>query len=167
MVGDNKSKLWKLRYGVPEHKNVTLGNGDNTVDVTVVSLSADVMQMIDEVVEEYCNKNKERVNDVVRSQFYNINLVHHCMRDPNSDRFSEKMTESPEEVAQIMDLEDISRIVNAYQELIMNKAPKLEFITQEQLDEIKKHLEVTPLSDLSTVLLVHLANCHRTIVSEK
>ncbi len=123
MVGDNKSKLWKLRYGVPEHKNVTLGNGDNTVDVTVVSLSADVMQMIDEVVEEYCNKNKERVNDVVRSQFYNINLVHHCMRDPNSDRFSEKMTDSPEEVAQIMDLEDISRIVNAYQELIMNKAP--------------------------------------------
>ena len=27
MVGGNKSKLWKLRYGVPEHKNVTLGNG--------------------------------------------------------------------------------------------------------------------------------------------
>ena len=158
MVGGNKSKLWKLRSGIPEHKNVILGNGDNTVEVTVVSLSADVMQMIDEVVEEYCSKHKERVNDIVRSQFYNINLVHHCMRDPNSDRFSEKMTDSPEEVAQIMDLEDISRVVNAYQELIMNKAPKLEFITQEQLDEIKKHLEVTPLSDLSTVLLVHLAN---------
>lgn len=166
MVG-GKSKLWKLRAGVPIHKNVTLGIGDSTVEVTVVSLSADIMQMIDETVEQYCKKNKDKVNDAVRTQFYNINLVHHCMRDPNSDRFSVKMTDSPEEVADMMDLEDISRIVNAYQELILNKAPRLEFITQEQLDEIKKHLEVTPLSDLSTVLLVHLANCHRTLVSEK
>lgn len=166
MVG-GKNKLWQLRAGIPIHKNVTLGNGDSTVEVTVVSLSADIMQTIDETVELYCKKNKDKVNDIVRTQFYNINLVHHCMRDPNSDRFSVKMTESPEEVAAIMDLEDISRITNAYQELILNKAPKLEFITQEQLDEIKKHLEVTPLSDLSTVLLVHLANCHRTIVSEK
>lgn len=166
MVG-GKSKLWQLRSGIPVHKNVILGNGDTAVNVTVVSLPADTMQMIDETVEEYCKKNKDRVNETVRAQFYNINLVHHCMRDPNSDRYSAKMTESPEEVAAIMDLEDISRVTNAYQELILNKAPKLEFITQEQLDEIKNHLEITPLSDLSTVLLVHLANCHRTIVSEK
>ena len=166
MVG-GKSKLWQLRSGIPVHKNVTLGNGDSTVEVTVVLLPADTMQMIDEVVESYCKKNREKVNDSVRAQYYNINLVHHCMRDPNSDRFKDKMTESPEEVASMMDMEDISRIINAYQELILNKAPKLEFITQEQLDEIKKHLEVTPLSDLSTVLLVHLGNCHRTIVSEE
>ena len=166
MVG-GKSKLWKLRAGIPVHKNVTLGNGDSTVEVTVVSLPADTMQMIDETVEQYCKKNKDKVNDTVRSQFYNVNLVHHCMRDPNSDRFSVKMTDSPEEVAEMMDLEDISRIINAYQELILNKAPRLEFITQEQLDELKNHLEVTPLSDLSTVSLVHLANFHRTIVSEK
>lgn len=166
MVG-GKSKLWQLRAGIPVHKNVTLGNGDSTVQVTVVSLTADVMQMIDETVEEYCRKNKDKINDIVRTQYYNINLVHHCMRDPNSDRFSVKMTDSPEEVASIMDLEDISRVTNAYQELILNKAPRLEMITQAQLDEIKNYLEVTPLSDLSTVLLVHLANCHRTIVSEK
>ena len=166
MVG-GKSKLWQLRAGIPEHKNVVLGNGDTTVDVTVVSLPADTMMMIDEVVEEYCKINADKVNDAVRMQFYNINLVHHCMRDPNSDRLSVKMTDSPEEVAEMMDLEDISRIINAYQELILNKAPRLEMITQEQLDEIKNFLEVTPLSDLSTVLLVHLANCHRTIVSEK
>ena len=66
-----------------------------------------------------------------------------------------------------MDLEDINRVVNAYGELMMNKAPKLELLTQAQLETVKKHLEVTPLSDLSTVLLVHLANCHQTIVSEK
>ena len=166
MVG-GKSKLWQLRAGIPVHKNVVLGNGDSTVQVTVVSLTADVMQMIDEVVEEYCKKNRDKVNDAVRTQYYNINLVHHCMRDPNSDRFSVKMTDSPEEVAKIMDLEDISRVVNAYHELILNKAPKLEFVTQDQLDEVKNFLEVTPLSDLSTVLLVHLANCHRTIVSER
>lgn len=166
MVG-GKSKLWKLRAGVPIHKNVTLGNGDSTVKVTVVSLPADTMQMIDETVEAYCKKNRDKVNDVVRTQFYNINLVHWCMRDPDSDRFTVKMTDSPEEVASIMDLEDISRVVNAYQELLLNKAPKLEFITQEQLDEIKNYLEVTPLSDLSTVSLVHLANFHRTLVSER
>lgn len=166
MVG-GKSKLWQLRAGIPAHKNVILGNGDTTVEVTVVALSADTMQMIDETVEVYCKRNKEKVNDTVRAQYYNIHLVHHCMRDPNSDRFSQKMTDSPEEVANMMDLEDISRIINAYQELILNKAPRLEMVTQEQLDDIKKHLEVTPLSDLSTVLLVHLANCHRTIVSEK
>lgn len=166
MVGD-KNKLWKLRAGVPAHKNVTLGNGDTTVDVVVVALSADIMQMIDETVEEYCKKNKDRVNDNVRAQFYNINLVYHCMRDPNSDKYSAKMADSVEEIAAIMDFEDISRITNAYKELILNKAPRLEFVTQEQLDEIKNYLEVTPLSDLSTVLLVHLGNCHRTIVSEK
>ena len=165
MVGDNK--LWKLRSGIPVHKNVTLGNGDSSVEVAVVSLPADTMQMIDETVEEYVNKNKERINDAVRAQLYNIHLVYHCMRDPYSDRLSEKMASSPDEVSKIMDLEDISRITNAYQELILNKAPKLELLTEEQLDEIKKHLEITPLSDLSTVLLVHLANCHRTIVSEK
>lgn len=166
MVG-GKSKLWQLRAGIPVHKNVTLGNGDSTVQVTVVSLPADTMQMIDETVEEYCKKNRDRVNDTVRMQYYNINLVHHCMRDPNSDRYSAKMTDSPEEVAAMMDLEDISRIVNAYQELILNKAPRMEMISQEQLDEIKNYLGVTPLSDLSTVSLVHLANFHRTIVSEK
>lgn len=166
MVG-GKSKLWQLRAGIPVHKNVTLGNGDSTVQVTVVSLPADIMQMIDETVEAYCKKNRDKVNDAVRMQYYNINLVHHCMRDPNSDRFSAKMTDSPEEVASMMDLEDISRIVNAYQELILNKAPRLEMISQDQLDEIKNYLEVTPLSDLSTVSLVHLANFHRTIVSER
>ena len=166
MVG-GKSKLWKLRSGIPVHKNVTLGNGETAVEVAVVSLSADTMKAIDETVELYCRQNKDRVNDVVRSQVYNIHLVHHCMRDPNSDRFSQKMTDSPEEVADMMDLEDISRIVNAYQELILNKAPRIDMLTQEQLDTIKNFLEVTPLSDLSTVLLVHLTNCHRTTVSEK
>mgnify|MGYP003311276768 CR=1 FL=1 len=62
MVG-GKSKLWKLRAGVPVHKNVTLGNGDSTVEVTVVSLPADTMQMIDETVESYCRKNKDKIND--------------------------------------------------------------------------------------------------------
>ena len=46
MVG-GKNKLWKLRAGIPVHKNITLGNGDSTVQVTVVSLTADIMQTID------------------------------------------------------------------------------------------------------------------------
>ena len=87
------------------------------------------------------------------------------MRDP--DDISERISSSVQEVMECMDLEDINRIVKAYGELMMNKAPKLELLTQDQLEVVKKHLEVTPLSDLSTVSLVHLANFHQTIVSEK
>ena len=88
------------------------------------------------------------------------------MRDPSDPTLSTKIASSPAEVGECLDNEDISRICGAYGELIINKAPKLETLTQEELDIIKKHLEVTPLSDLSTVLLVHLKNCHQTIVSE-
>lgn len=164
MVGD--SKLRNLRSGIPAHQNVTLGGGNSTVDVAVVALSVDIMQSLDEQVEEYCQKNTGKTNDDVRSQYYNRLLTYYCMRDPSDPTLSTKMADSPDEVAEILDLEDISRVCNAYGELMINKAPKLEILTEEQLSLIKKHLEVTSLSDLSTVLLVHLMSCHQAIVSE-
>lgn len=164
MVGENKLK--NLRMGIPMHQNVTLGEGDRSVQVAVVSLSVDTMQMLDEQVEEYCSKNPDKTNDIVRSQYYNKLLAYYCMRDASDPTYQTMLAESVEEVGAIMDLEDISRICNAYGELMMNKAPKIELLTQEQLELIKKHLEVTQLSDLSTVLLVHLGNCHQAIVSE-
>ena len=166
MVGDNKF-LRQLRQGIPPHKNVLLGNGKNSLMVAVVSLSADEMQRLDELTEEYAQQNPSKVNGSVRSQYYNKLLAMYCMRNPSDPKLEARITEDIEEVGIFMDIEDIARVCNAYGELMINKAPKLEALTQDQYDVIKKHLEVTPLSDLSTVLLVHLANCHQTIVSEK
>ena len=156
--------LRDLRRGIPPHKRVHIG-GTEGYDVTVVILSADKCLELEELTNEYCNTREKRVNDTVRNQFYNALLVNECMRDP--DDISERISSSVQEVMECMDLEDINRIVKAYGELMMNKAPKLELLTQDQLELVKKHLEVTPLSDLSTVSLVHLANFHQTIVSEK
>lgn len=156
--------LRDLRRGIPPHKRVHIG-GTEGYDVTVVILSADKCLELEELTNEYCNTREKRVNDTVRNQFYNALLVNECMRDP--DDISERISSSVQEVMEYMDLEDINRIVKAYGELMMNKAPKLELLTQDQLEVVKKHLEVTPLSDLSTVSLVHLANFHQTIVSEK
>lgn len=157
------SKLRNLRTGTPPHKTIVVGN-TNKIKVSVVILSADVALEIEEKVQEYCSTNDKKVNDAVRAQFYNALLAYHCMRDP--DNLNERMVDNVAEVMEYLDLEDISRVVSAYAELMMNKAPKLELLTNDELNVIKNHLEVTPLSDLSTVLLVHLANCHQTIVSE-
>jgi hypothetical protein len=72
-----------------------------------------------------------------------------------------------DDVGKILDEEDIKRVCMAYNELMANKAPKIEMMKQDEFDELKKYLEVTQLSDLSTVSLIHLTNFHRTIVSEK
>lgn len=162
-MSDAKS-LRNLRKGIPPHKRVHIGGTDG-YDVMVVILSADKCLELEELTNEYCSTREKRVNDTVRNQFYNALLVNECMRDP--DNISKRIASSVQEVMECMDLEDINRIVKAYGELMMNKAPKLELLTQDQLEVVKKHLEVTPLSDLSTVSLVHLANFHQTIVSEK
>lgn len=163
--------LRSLRRGVPPHKRVHIG-GDNGYDVQVVILSADKCLEIEELTNEYCaSRDKKshdpngKVNDNVRNQFYNALLVHESIRDP--DDLSVRLSSSVQEVMECMDLEDINRVVKAYGELMMNKAPKLELLTEDQFQVVKKHLEVTPLSGLSTVSLVHLANFHQTIVSEK
>lgn len=161
------SKIRNLRMGTPPHKTVKIGNGENAITVKVVALPLDVTQSIEEQVEEYCQLNKGKVNNNVRQQMYNKLLAYNCMRDPDDPTMNTKVAESADEVGEFMDLEDISRVVNTYSELIMNKAPKIELITQEEFDELKKYLDVTPLSDLSTVSLVHLENFHRSVVSEK
>ena len=163
MIGEKKS-LKDLRRGIPPHKRVHIGGADG-YDVMVVVLSADKCLEIEEQTQDYCSSRGSKANENVKNQFYNALLVANCVRDP--DDLTVPIASALSEVVECMDLEDINRVVNAYGELMMNKAPKLELLTQAQLDTVKKHLEVTPLSDLSTVLLVHLANCHQTIVSEK
>lgn len=165
MAGD-VSKLQKLRNGVKPSKTVTLGNGNDAFDVKVVLLSSDDMLDIEEQTEEYCNSIGDRANRVVRGNYYNKLLCAMCMRDPD-DKTLETPFGTVDDVGKYLDVEDISRVCDAYKDLIVNKSPKIEMITEGELDELKNYLEVTPLKDLSTVLLVHLKSCHQTLVSEK
>ena len=87
------------------------------------------------------------------------------MRVPTD--LEQKVASSIDEIGQLLDDEDIKRVCEQYNNLIVNKAPKLEVLTEEELDSLKKYLEVTPLKDISTVSLVHLKYCHQTLVSEK
>lgn len=164
MAGD--SKLVQLRKGVPSHKTVTLGNGNDSFDVKVVLLSSDDMLDIEEQTEGYCKSIGDKANRVVRNNYYNKLLCAMCMRDPD-DNTLETPFATVSEVGKYMDVEDISRVCDAYKELVINKAPKVELLTNKELEELKNYLEVTQLKDLSTVLLVHLKSCHQTLVSEK
>ena len=176
MAGDI-SYLRRMRTGQPPHKIVTLGNGGDSFQVAVILLSSDKMLAINELVEErYQVKTTRgldgkdievkdpRDNSKNRARYYNQLLCYESMRNP--DDLNEKIADSPEEVGELLDDEDIQRICEMYNELIVNKAPKLEVLKQEELDQLKKYLEVTPLSDISTVSLVHLKYCHQTLVSE-
>lgn len=153
------SKLSQLRNGIPPHKYIDIRG----MRIAVVLIPSDILRQCEELTEEYGNNNKTKVNERVKSQYFDELLAYNCMRDP--DDLNKKIAESVEEVREILDIEDIGRVTSAYGELLMNKAPKIELLNEEQLDEIKKHLEVTPLKDLSTVSVVHLANFHQVIVS--
>lgn len=156
-------KLYKMRLGSPPHKHIKI-RGES---FEVVLLSSDIIRQIEEQVELYAQKNKDRVNDTVRALYYDSLLTYHALRDSDDPSLSSKVVDNPEDISAILDPSDIAEVTNAYSELMMNKAPKIELLNQEEMDEVKKHLEVTPLKELSTVLLVHLRNCHQTIVSER
>lgn len=160
-------KVSQLRRGIRPHKLVTLGVDGSTIDVMVVLLSSDVMQLIEEQTEEYCQTNSKKVNSKVRAKYHNKLLCHYCMRDPEDPKYEVFMTDSVNEVGQNLDDEDINRVCEAYSELLVNRAPKIGMLKQEEYEELKKVLEITQLSDLSTVSLVHLKHFHLTLASKK
>jgi hypothetical protein len=171
MAGDI-SYLKRMRTGQPPHNIVTLGNGGDSFEVAVVLLSNDIMLSINEEVEDRYHStidgDKIIKNPIDtpknRAMYYNRLLCYNCMRVPTN--LNEKIASSADEVGQLLDDEDIKRICEQYNNLLVNKAPKLEVLTEEELDSLKKYLEVTPLKDISTVSLVHLKYCHQTLVSE-
>ena len=92
-------------------------------------------------------------------------MTMHALREVDNPK--QKIFDNIDEVLETLDNEDIARVVEAYRELIMNKSSyKLETLEQEDINNLKKFLEVTPLSDLSTVQRLHLTNFHQTILSE-
>jgi hypothetical protein len=172
MAGD-MSYLKKMRTGQPPHNIVTLGNGSDSFEVAVVLLSNDIMLSINEDVESRYHGTSNGDNIIKnpldtpknRAMYYNRLLCFHCMRVP--DNLNQKVANDADEIGQLLDDEDIKRVCEQYNNLLVNKAPKLEVLTEEELDSLKKYLEVTPLKDISTVSLVHLKYCHQTLVSEK
>lgn len=165
MAGD-KNKLYFLRSGIPPHRRATLVGGDQKVEVMIVLLNSNESQEIDEMVEEYCQSKKDKVNSKVRSQYYNKLLCSYCMRDIEDPTYKKRIV-TITEVGELMDVSDINVICKVYQELMMNKAPKLELLNADDYDEIKNYLGVTKLNDLSTVSLIHLKSFHLTLASEK
>jgi hypothetical protein len=82
------------------------------------------------------------------------------------DNLDRSIFSTVEEVGSILTLEDIKRVCEAYNALIVNNSDKLETLRQEDYDELKKFLEVTPLKDLSIVSQVHLMYFLQTVLSE-
>lgn len=173
MAGGTLSRIRNMRMGRHSCMNVTLGSGDDSVMVAVVLLPSDIMLDINEAVEEryaptilndgtVVKNNKQ--NDITRSQYYNQLLCFHCMRE--IDNTDEKIFSSVDEVGSILTLEDIKRVCEAYNSIIINNSNKLETLKQEDFEELKKHLEVTSLKDLSIVSQVHLMYFLQTIRSE-
>ena len=154
------SYLKRMRTGQPPHKIVTLGNGSDAFDVAVVLLSSDEMLTINEEVEERYRPVYDGDTEIRnpkdsqknRMSYYNKLLCYNCTRVP--DMLDVKVASDVEEIGALLDDEDIKRICEQYNELLINKAPKLEVLTEEELDQLKKYLEVTSLKDISTVSLV-------------
>lgn len=172
MAGDTLNKIRNMRMGKRSHSSVKLGIGDDSVVVAVVLLPSDIMLDINETVEEryapqivdgVVVKNSKQ-NDITRNQYYNQLLCLHCMREITN--LDEPIFTTVEEVGSILTLEDIKRVCEAYNALIVNNSDKLETLRQEDYDELKKFLEVTPLKDLSIVSQVHLMYFLQTILSE-
>lgn len=172
MAGDTLNKIRNMRMGKRSHSKVKLGVGDDSVMVAVVLLPSDIMLDINEKVEErYAPtiqngaviKNTKH-NDITRNQYYNQLLCLHCMRE--IDDLDRSVFTTVEEVGSILTLEDIKRVCEAYNTLIVNNSDKLETLRQEDYDELKKFLEVTQLKDLSIVSQVHLMYFLQTVLSE-
>lgn len=172
MAGDTLNKIRNMRMGKRSHSTVKLGMGDDSVVVAVVLLPSDIMLDINEMVEEryaptvqdgVVVKNSKQ-NDATRNQYYNQLLCLHCMREVNN--LDESIFSTIEEVGSILTLEDIKRVCEAYNALIVNNSDKLETLKQEDYDQLKKLLEVTPLKDLSIVSQVHLMYFLQTVLSE-
>ena len=172
MAGGTMDKIRSMRMGKRSHTSVKLGIGDDNVLVAVVLLPSDIMLNINELVEErYAPEVKDgvvvknsRQNDVTRNQYYNQLLCLHCMRE--IDDLDTCVFTTVEEVGKILTLEDIKRVCEAYNTLIVNNSDKLETLKQEDYEELKKFLEVTPLKDLSIVSQVHLMYFLQTVLSE-
>lgn len=172
MAGGTINKIRNMRMGKKSCSSVKLGVGDDSVMVAVVLLPSDIMLDINEMVEErYAPTVQDGVvvknakqNDITRNQYYNQLLCLHCMRE--IDDINTPIFNTVEEVGSILTLEDIKRVCEAYNALIINNSDKLETLKQEDYDELKKLLEVTPLKDLSIVSQVHLMYFLQTLLSE-
>lgn len=154
-------KLSNLRNGKPINKLVSLGN----IEVAVVVLPSDVIREIEEKTAQHM-KDIDSSIAAIKNLCFDQLLCYHCMRDPEDPTLLIKVADNVQETKDILDVEDINRITQAYSELMMNKYEGLELMTNEKLEDIKKYLEQIKLSDLNTVSQVHLENFHQAMPSK-
>lgn len=143
----------------------------NDVRVAVVILPSEKMVEIEILTEQYAQDMKTNKNITVtqalRGMYFDQLLAYHCLRDPDDPTLSKYAADSVDEIRQTLDVEDINKVTRVYGELMLSKYSGIDIMTEEKLEEVKKHLSQTELKDLSTVSLVHLANFHRVIVSNQ
>lgn len=157
-------KLHELRRGNPKFSRVYLGDENDGVEVAVVILTADDVLDIDEQVQVYCSSAPNKINDIVRSEIANAMICQRAIRNP--DNLDEKLLDSLKQTLEMLDLEDMGRIIKAYNELMINRAPKLETLSSEDLEEIKKKLKTAKLKDLNIVQRLHLTSFLQAMRSE-
>jgi len=151
-------KLAKLRLGTPPHKIISVKG----MDIAVVVVSSDVIRICEEAISSH-KYTKDGITDDLRNYIYDVNMCFHCMRDPED--LNIKVADSIKETRESLDMNDVHLVTQAYQDLMLEGAPKLEMITEEEYTSIKKTLEQTKVNDLNIVSQLHLKSFHLTTIS--
>lgn len=164
------SFISNLRRGITPFKIISLSNGnDETFNVAVVLLSSDLMCDInDKVCEKYGEPTEveDKQREKAKNIYYNTLLAYHCTRVPE-EPYAEYIASCYEEFTRYMDLEDIQRITNAYNELLIDKCDKIELLTDERLEELVNFLDRQAeegWKGLSTTVFIHLTNLYNTLL---
>lgn len=167
-----KSYLSKLRRGIPSNKKIKLGHGDNEIEVLVALLSNDEMIEVEDMVIEKYGEKKQEGDTKARNLYYNSLLAYKCTRVP--DNVYLNIADTYEEFSEAINFVETEKIIKTYNELLINETDKIEFLTEEQLDDLVDFFGITHLEKLytlNTVSLIHLRNLYLsledTIVKEK
>lgn len=161
------SFISNLRRGKTPFKVIGLQNGEDVFDVAIVLLSSDLMCDINDKVYDKYGESEEENEQLTKAKniYYNTLLAYHCTRVPE-EPYQEYVAGSYKEFCQYMDLEDIDRIVKAYNELLINKCDKIELLTDDRLEELVNFLERQrggDWKDLDTIAYIHLTNLYNNL----
>lgn len=161
------SFISNIRRGRTPFKVIGLNNGDETFDVAIVLLSSDLMCDINDRVCEKYGESEEESEQLTKSKniYYNTLLAYYCTRVPKVP-YTEYVADSYKEFCSYMDLEDIDRIVKAYNELLISKCDKIELLTDDRLEELVNFLEKQrggDWKDLDTIAYIHLTNLYNNL----
>lgn len=149
-------KLSSLRRDVPPHSMHEFkdGNGKPIFEFAIVLLNMEQIRRCGEQVVLF-NKNNEVDDPNYSEVIFNINLVYHCMRQP--DNLDMHIANGIDEIQEFLSEGRMNYIVEQYYLLEAVHSPKsLELLTNEEMEELKKLIGQIQLSNLSTISQAHL-----------